>query len=345
MDEHGGLVLERVTVAPGRSIVLRGVDLHVAARTMTTLVGPSGAGKTTLLRAVAGLVPLTDGRIVLDGRDLDGVRTAKRRIGVVFQQPRLFPNLTVSENVSFGLRARGVDHDERRETARVLLDQMGLAGFADRSVRGLSGGEQQRVNLARALAIEPDLLLFDEPLSAVDPNRRAELRALIVDLHRSRPTTSLYITHDREEAAELGDQLGVMLDGSIVQCGPPRELFERPASAFVAGFFGAENIVSLTLAAELSGSTSEPDDGRCGVIRPEHVELGTTGVVGTVVVASYLGSHVRVELELALPGAPIVVARVRTDHAPSVGSRIRVAVAEPNVWRLPTGDVRAAEHA
>jgi ABC-type Fe3+/spermidine/putrescine transport system ATPase subunit len=303
------------------------------------LVGPSGAGKTTLLRAVAGLVAVDAGEIRLGARSLVGVPAYRRRIAVVFQEPRLLPHLDVADNVAFALRAAGIGRAERRRRARALLDDVGLGGFADRRVRGLSGGEQQRVALARALCADPDLLMLDEPLAAVDPNRREGLRRLIVELQRARGVTTLLITHDRAEAAELGERVALMLEGRIVQHAPPRELFERPATAAVARFFGTANLLRGEVrGGRLAVGGSEvpvpgPDGPATFTIRPEHLVVGDSGPLeATVVEAVYAGTHVRLTLQAA--GQRLEV-HATGGEAPSAGARVAVELPLDRLWRLP----------
>ncbi|MGH2948025.1 MAG: ABC transporter ATP-binding protein, partial [Solirubrobacteraceae bacterium] len=220
-----------------------------------------------------------------------------------------------------------------------LLDDVGLGGFADRRVRGLSGGEQQRVALARALCAEPDLLMLDEPLAAVDPNRREGLRRLIVDLQRTRGITTLLITHDRAEAAELGERVALMLEGRVVQHAPPRELFERPATAAVARFFGAANL----LRGEVRGGRMAvggvevpvpgPDGPATLTIRPEHVVVGGSAPLGaTVVEAVYAGTHVRLILRA---GEQRLEAYAVGGEVPPAGAEVGVELPLDRLWRLP----------
>jgi ABC-type Fe3+/spermidine/putrescine transport system ATPase subunit len=313
--EVAGLV-----ASPGGAPVLRGIDLAVPAGTRTVIVGPSGAGKTTLLRAVAGLEPAVAGTIRLAGRPLDGVPPHRRRIAVVFQEPRLLPHLTVTDNVALPLRAAGAGRRERRARARALLEEVGLSALATRRPRGLSGGEQQRVALARALCAEPDLLMLDEPLAALDPNRRESLRRLIVRVQRERRLTTLAITHDRAEAAELGERIALMLEGRIVQHDEPRALFERPVSAAVARFFGAANLVR--------------DGDATLAIRPEHVRLAPDGRLRAVVTeTTYAGTYVRVVLDAA---GRRIEAHVPRARAPAAGETVGVVLPAEHLWRIPT---------
>ncbi len=242
------LVVERVTkgFAPGDPPAVRDVSLGVAAGEVLTLVGPSGSGKTTLLRLVAGFEAPDEGRIAIDGRPVqEGPRALvpveRRGVGVVFQHLALFPHLDVAANVTFGLAGR--PRATRRARLAELLDLCGLAGLAHRYPHELSGGQQQRVALARALAPGHALVLLDEPLASVDPvlrlQLRAELRRLLRDLH----ATAILVTHDRDEALELGDRVGVMRDGVLVQVGTPAEVTLRPVDAFVADFVGGHVVV------------------------------------------------------------------------------------------------------
>ena len=335
------LACRDLVVAPGGTVVLRRLSLEIPAGTRTVVVGPSGAGKTTLLRAIAGLERLLEGEIQLGGRRLDTLPAHRRRIAAVFQEPRLLPHLDVADNVAFGLRATGVARAARRARALELLDEVGLGGFGGRGVEGLSGGEQQRVALARALCVQPDLLLLDEPLAGVDPNRRDDLRRLLVELQQARALTTLLITHDRAEAAQLGEQVALLLDGTIIQHGTPQALFERPASAAVARFFGTPNLLRgrvvggrLVLGAA-SIEAPGPDGEATVAIRPERVRLDGHGPLRLVVAAaSYAGTHVRLELRgqgLALEAA------VPPARAPRVGEVVGVALPREDLWRLPDG--------
>lgn len=305
---------------------------------MTVVVGPSGAGKTTLLRAVAGLSPLARGTITLDGRDLAGVPTHRRRLAVVFQEPRLFPNLDTADNVAFPLRMAGVGATERRAVASALLDRVGLGGFAHRHVHELSGGEQQRVGLARALVADPDLVMFDEPMAAVDPNRRASLRRLVAELQAERQLTALYVTHHRTEAAELGDRLAVMVEGRILQHATPRDLFERPSSPVVARFLGSPNLITGSVRSGVLATAagpvavSGPDGNATVTIRPERVVVGTGRLELVVTEAAYHGTHLRVLLDL---GGLTIEAHAQTDAVLTVGEPVRVDLPPEAVWRMP----------
>ena len=334
-----------VVVSAGGRPVLRGVDLTVAAGSRTALVGPSGAGKTTLLRATAGLAALDAGAIRIGGRALAGVPAHRRRVAVVFQEPRLLPHLSVCDNVALPLRTAGVPRRQRRDRACELLADVGLAGFADRRVAGLSGGEQQRVALARALCADPDVLLLDEPLAAVDPNRRAGLRRLIVELQRERRVTTLAITHDRTEAAELGEHVALMLEGRIVQHAPAQELFERPTSAPAARFFGTNLLRGEVRDGrlEISGAlVSAPgaDGPATFAIRPEHVQLVPDApLMATVVEAIYAGTHVRL---VVATGAHRIQVHATAEGIPPLGAEVGVGLPHGRLWRLPATAAQSA---
>ena len=295
-------------VSPGGAPVLRALSLTVPAGSRTALVGPSGAGKTTLLRAISGLQEIDAGEVRLGGEPIHRRAAHRRGIAVVFQEPRLLAHMDVQDNVALALRAAGVGRRERRRVATAQLDEVGLSGLAGRRVQGLSGGEQQRVALARALCSNPGLLLLDEPLAALDPNRRAALRQVIVELQQRRELNTVIVTHDRSEAAELGQQVALMLEGLIVQHDEPRALFERPVSAAVARFFGVANLI--------------PSGTGTLAIRPEHVRLKHEGGLrGVVVEAVYAGDHVRVIIEC---GSQRLRAHVPPRNAPRAGEQVGV---------------------
>jgi ABC-type Fe3+/spermidine/putrescine transport system ATPase subunit len=343
---EAGLVCRDLVVAPGGAVVLRRLSLQVPAGTRTVVVGPSGAGKTTLLRAIAGLQPLLEGEIRLGERRLDRLPAHRRRVAVVFQEPRLLPHLDVADNVAFGLRAAGLPRTVRRARALELLDEVGLAGFGGRRIDGLSGGEQQRVALARALCAQPDLLLLDEPLASVDPNRREDLRRLLLNLQRARSLTTLLITHDQADAAQLGERVALLLDGTLVQHGTPQDLFERPANPAVARFFGTRNLLRGQVSGGrlgLAGTTIPapgPDGEASFTIRPERVRLDPASPLRLqVVAASYAGTHVR--LELRAPDLELD-AHVPPAAAPRVGAVVGVTLPPEDLWRLPASNQQTA---
>ncbi len=322
--------------------MLRGVELDVPAGGRLALVGPSGAGKTTLLRVIAGLEPSASGRVEADGEVLDRLPPHRRPIAMVFQDPRLLPNLDVAENVAFALRVGGVGRRERRARADALLAEVGLDGLGRRSVRGMSGGEQQRVALARALCPEPPLLLLDEPMASVDPDRREGLRRLILRLQQERGVTTVIVTHDRDEAAEMGETIALMIEGRIVQCDTPRNLFLRPVSPIVARFFGSRNILAGEVRAGVLATEAGPvavdgPDGPARIsIRAEAIAIAEPGALRmTVREVTFAGSALRVRLA---QGAVRLEARIPPDPAPVVGDTVGVSVPPEAVWRFPDDD-------
>ena len=232
------LEIENLSVSIGRTSILKGVSLAVEAGEFLSLLGPSGCGKSTLLKAVAGLLPLEEGRVSMDGRDLAPIPVHRRRAVILFQDMRLFPHLTVLENVAFPLKMQGTPRAERNRAAEALLERVELGEYARRRPGELSGGQQQRAALARALVARPELLMLDEPFSALDENLREGMRALVKELHRDFHMTTVLVTHDREEALSLSDRVAVMFEGRIVQTGTPREVYRRPAARAVADYFG-----------------------------------------------------------------------------------------------------------
>jgi ABC-type Fe3+/spermidine/putrescine transport system ATPase subunit len=220
---------------------LREVSFCLNEGEVLALLGPSGAGKTTLIEALSGLTPLTSGRILIKGRDITHLPVHKRRIGIVFQDLALFPHLNVYENISFGLKNRKLSRTVISEKVNTLLALLGLSGFEKRDVSSLSGGEKQRVALARTLAPEPDIILFDEPLSAVDEELRSRLREQLSAIQQRLGFTALYVTHDRDEAFYFADMIGVIFDGRIWQIDKPQNVYEQPVTPKVAEFLGIEN--------------------------------------------------------------------------------------------------------
>jgi putative spermidine/putrescine transport system ATP-binding protein len=292
---------------------LTGVTLAVRPGEFVALLGPSGCGKTTALRALSGLEQVDGGSILIDGVDVVDVAANKRDIGMVFQSYSLFPHLTALENVEFGLRMRRVPAAARRARAAEALELVGLGHLAGRYSHQLSGGQQQRIALARALVTRPRVLLLDEPLSALDAKVRAQLRDEIRRIQTDLGITTLFVTHDQEEALAVADRVAVMRDGNIEQIGTPEELYITPATPFVAGFVGLTNRMPATLAngrVTLHGETlavlgTPPADGPVlAFVRPEDLLLvegaaGNGSIPAVVVATSFLGSLRRTQLRLA----------------------------------------------
>jgi putative spermidine/putrescine transport system ATP-binding protein len=277
------LSVRNVTAHYGTTKVLEDLSLEVAEGELVSLLGASGCGKTTTLRLIAGFLEPTAGAITLGGRDLTRLPAYKRDIGLVFQSYALFPHLTVLENVTFGLKQRGVATAERERRAHAMLERVGLSPLADRLPSALSGGQKQRVALARALVIEPPLLMFDEPLSNLDAKLRVDMRVEIRQLQRANGTTSVYVTHDQEEAFSISDRVAIMHAGRIMQFNTPEILYQKPANAFVARFVGFENLIPMsvvardgaTITAEAAGgATLSLSQDRLGAI-PDSFVLAT----------------------------------------------------------------------
>src|SRR4051812_48123089 len=235
---------ERVSQSYGGQSLFRDLDLEIASGRFFTLLGPSGCGKTTLLRMLAGFVVPDAGRIWFGDRDVTALPVHKRGVGMVFQDYALFPDRSALANVMYGLEARGVPATDAKKRAMAMLDRVGLADLAERSPAKLSGGQRQRVAMARALVIEPQLLLLDEPLAALDLKLRVELRAMVRELQLESKVTTVFVTHDQEEALAMSDLVGVMDRGRIVQMGAPAEIYSRPANGYAADFVGSANLMS-----------------------------------------------------------------------------------------------------
>ncbi|WP_295032883.1 ABC transporter ATP-binding protein [uncultured Microbacterium sp.] len=322
----------------GRTTVLHGIDLDIAPGEFVSLLGPSGCGKTTLLRVLAGLESADSGAVLLGGKDVSGVPTNKRDLGMVFQSYSLFPHLRVVDNTAFGLRRRKVPTAEARRRALDALALVGLEAHADKFPHQLSGGQQQRVALARALVTEPRVLLLDEPLSALDAKVRVQLRDEIRRLQLRLGITTVFVTHDQEEALSVSDRIAVMDAGRIDQIGTPEELYLRPATAHVAAFVGLSSVVrgiADGASVRVWGNDlplQTPATGEVDVLlRPENVRLvdaSDAAVTGSVEESMFLGS-MRRTLVRTEDGA-----LVRVQHAarirPAYGDRVGLAVdAEP----------------
>ena len=232
------LEIRDLTVSYDTGVVLSDLSLDMAEGEFLSLLGPSGCGKTTLMKAIAGILPVEKGTIMLDGEDITDRPIHKRGTVIVFQDMRLFPHMTVADNVAFPLKMQGMDKKKRLEQAHSLLEKVQMGGYENRLPSELSGGQQQRVALARALASQPRLLLLDEPFSALDENLREDMRRLVLELRRAFGMTVLLVTHDREEALSMSDRVAVMFGGKLLQTGTPRQVYDRPASRQVADYFG-----------------------------------------------------------------------------------------------------------
>jgi sulfate/thiosulfate transport system ATP-binding protein len=237
------IVLEKLQKRYDGHVVVNNVTLEVEDGEFFVLLGSSGSGKTTVLNLIAGLTPLESGRIILNGHDVSYLPTQQRRVGFVFQEYALFQYMNVAENVEFALSIRKIPALERQNRREELLEIVGLAGLGNRMPKQLSGGQQQRVALARALAHKPDVLLLDEPLGALDAKIRIELRRSLKNIQRQLGIATILVTHDQEEAFDLGDRIGVMSYGRLVEVGTPSELYRQPRTEFVATFLGSANLL------------------------------------------------------------------------------------------------------
>jgi putative spermidine/putrescine transport system ATP-binding protein len=319
---------------------LNGLSLTLAPGEMVALLGPSGCGKTTAMRLVAGLEEADSGRVMFGGKDVTGLPANKRDVGMVFQAYSLFPHMTAQQNVAFGLSLHKVNAAERKRRAGEMLELVGLSGFADRYAHQLSGGQQQRVALARALAIQPTVLLLDEPLSALDAKVRSRLRDEIRRVQLEVGTTTLFVTHDQEEALAIADRVGVMNAGHLEQLDSPTAIYSRPATPFVAEFVGLTNRIPGTVKfgmVEVRGTElplvqkDVPTGPATALVRPEAVSLASEGdsvpgpLIGTVIAVSFLGATSRVTIDL---GDITVLAQLPTAEASAhpAGTRVRLAI-------------------
>ena len=314
MSAPSSVRFERVSKAYGAVVAVREVSFEIEAGHLVTLLGPSGCGKTTTLRMIAGLELPTSGRVLIGSQDVTDLPATARDVAMVFQSYALFPHMTVIENVAYGLSVSGVRKAEAHGRAEEALTLVGLSGYGARLPSELSGGQQQRVAVARAVVLQPQVLLFDEPLSNLDAKLRRHVREEIRELQQKLGITAVYVTHDQAEALAISDRVIVMRNAAIAQDGTPRELYEAPADRFVADFIGDANIVEAEIAA-VEGEAAEVRLGHATLrlphrglqpgaalvaIRPASIQLSAAPapgrVAGRVLKASYLGSHVEYEL-------------------------------------------------
>jgi putative spermidine/putrescine transport system ATP-binding protein len=306
------VVLQGLSRSFGATKALDGLNLEIAPGELVALLGPSGCGKTTALRILAGFEVADSGSVTVDGRDISPIPAAKRDMGMVFQSYSLFPNMSALDNVGFGLRMRKLAGAERKRKAGELLDMVGLAAQAGQYPHQLSGGQQQRVALARALAIEPRVLLLDEPLSALDAKVRLQLREQIRSIQQRLGTTTLFVTHDQEEALSMADRVGVMNLGRLEQIAAPSQLYDSPATAFVAEFVGTMNrlpgelhgqseVTALGLTVPVQEGTADGLVGDVDVlVRPEGLRVAAEpNGNGIVTDRTFLGSLTRVSVRLS----------------------------------------------
>jgi iron(III) transport system ATP-binding protein len=311
----------------GSNQVLDDITLTVNSGEMFFLLGSSGCGKTTLLRSIAGFIDPDAGDILFNDRSVLSIPPYDRNTALVFQNYAVWPHLTVFDNVAYGLRVRKIANDELQRRVGLALQQVGLEQFADRKPATLSGGQLQRTALARAIVVEPDVLLFDEPLSNLDAKLRLEIRAEIKRLHAELKRTSIYVTHDQHEALTMADRIAVMHQGKIQQIGTPQEIYERPNNSFIASFIGEINLFNADspLAAQLGASGHD----KIG-FRPEKVDLAVSGIAATVLDNSYLGAN----SELLLLTANGEKIKCRTNQPVANGELVHLTVKQEHILRF-----------
>ncbi|MCA0942588.1 ABC transporter ATP-binding protein [Salipiger pacificus] len=350
-----GLQLHGLTKRYGDFHATQNVELEVKEGEFLVLLGPSGCGKTTTLRMIAGFVDPTEGSIRIGGKDVTTLPPWKRNTGLVFQNYALFPHMTVAQNVAFGLEMRGVAKREIAPRVQDALELVQLGHLADRYPRQMSGGQQQRVALARALVFRPDVLLLDEPLSNLDAKLRHEVRIEIRALQQRLGITAVMVTHDQEEALTMADRLVVMSDGQVRQVGSQRDLYERPASRFVAGFVGRSSFLEgeirdgrFTTPGGLTLPCDKPLRGPAVIaLRPERMTVAAQphpgSVPGEVEFVSYMGGLI--DLHLRLSPTDLVVAQVSNREGsliPELGDTVHVSW--PDATAFPASDPHARGH-
>jgi iron(III) transport system ATP-binding protein len=341
------IAIDGLAVSYGGARVIDGLSLEIPSGAFFTLLGPSGCGKTTLLRTIAGFIRPDAGTLQFDAQDMTQVPAYRRGIGMVFQDYALFPDKTVFDNVAYGLRARRTPEADIRREVGAYLERVGMSGFEQRFPAALSGGQRQRVALARALVFRPQVLLMDEPLSNLDAKLRVQIRESISDLQREVGITTVFVTHDQEEALALSDRIALMNAGRIEQIGPPDEIYRTPATAYAADFIGAANLIDADLAAavaaaapvrvrvgerELAARTAGPlPAGKVRLVaRPEDLRLvpkgegGADGLSGTVERRRYLGFKVGYRVRLVAGQSIVVDLQGRRAGGFAVGQQVDV---------------------
>ncbi|CCE04300.1 putative ABC transporter (ATP-binding protein) [Bradyrhizobium sp. STM 3843] len=350
--EAKSLVLDRITHRfAGGTLAVSDINLDVKGGEIIALLGPSGCGKTTLLRIIAGFIGQSEGRVIIGKDVVDALPPNRRAVGIVFQNYALFPHLTISENVGYGLAARGVDKATRRGEAQRLLEMVQLGALGARLPRQLSGGQQQRVALARALAIKPSILLLDEPFAALDKNLRLDMQIEVKRLQRMAGITTLIVTHDQEEALSMADRVAVLSHGQLEQFGTPSEIYDNPQTLFVNTFVGTANRMKGTVIAagptgarvqleaggEIIGRAPKPlraSDKVVVCLRPEHLHFVSdeSGFAGEIGMALPLGATVVHEIRMR-DGQSIKISQARTGDTSlrDAGATVRIAPLGPGL--------------
>ena len=307
------VIIQNAVKRYGDFTALNGVSLDIQEGEFFTLLGPSGCGKTTLLRMIAGFNSIEGGDFYFGEKRINDVPAHKRDIGMVFQNYAIFPHLTVRENVAYGLKARKMAAKEIKPKVDEALELVQISHLADRKPNELSGGQQQRVALARAFVIEPSVLLMDEPLSNLDAKLRVQMRSVIKKLQRRLGITTIYVTHDQEEALAISDRIAVMKDGHIMQIGTPRDIYAKPQNPFVAGFIGVSNFLDCEVNAPNAGNAAVSIKGELDITvpvsraytgsgkisaRPEQLFFSESGMPGTILFSTFLGDFIEYEVKL-----------------------------------------------
>ena len=324
MTTKVGIRIEDLHLSFGSTKVLEGIDMVIEPGEFFAFLGPSGSGKSTLLRAIAGFGPTPRGRILIGDRDIASLPPWKRNVGMVFQSYALWPHMSVRKNVAFGLEERKISKSQIEAKVDAALETVGLLHLAERMPAQLSGGQQQRVALARTIAIEPQVLLLDEPLSNLDAALRVQMRRELLTLQRKLGLTTIFVTHDQEEANTTSDRMAVLDKGVIQQIGTPQALYDHPANAFVAGFLGTANILEGSLSSGEFITTSGQRlpvanavaNANCIVLRPQNIRLtGSEGnIPGKVARREFLGSQIRYLVDT--PDGQIIVDTLHATGAP-----------------------------
>ena len=348
------LSVENLTKSFGTNTVVKGVSFGFAKGEFISLLGPSGCGKTTILRMIAGFENPTSGSIKVDGQDITTLKPNQRQLGMVFQAYALFPNLNVGDNIGFGLKIAGVPAEERRARIEEMLKLIGLPGFEKRYPYEMSGGQQQRVALARAIAPRPRLLLLDEPLSALDAKIRVSLREQIRDIQLDLGITTVFVTHDQEEALSISDRIVVMNAGNIEQLGAPHEIYNKPATRFVATFVGQLNTITAKVAdpaartVTIDGQTATlhalPSDAKANdeimlTLRPEVLSVGAREgnditLNGTIADVTFLGSVIRLRVALGENILSLDTFNDQRTAPPTRGEPVTISVASKDLLAL-----------
>ena len=352
-SQRGAVCFEAVTKHYGEVVALKPLDLSIEPGTLVTLLGPSGCGKTTTLRLIAGLEGATAGRILIGGQDVTHLSATYRRVSMVFQSYALFPHMSVAENVAYGLTVKRMAKSEARERAEAGLELVGLKGFGNRLPSELSGGQQQRVAVARAIVLEPEVLLLDEPLSNLDAKLRRHVREEIRQIQQRLGLTAVYVTHDQEEAMAVSDRIVVMKNAEIAQEGSPNDLYDRPASAFIADFIGDANLIDAEcrtggngLVLRIGSHDHELPLGMVGtagsvkaVVRPHDIAISANASPGSYPVevryAAWLGHQIQYTLDAGPLGSLFAITPAtsspftvgQTVHVNLVPERLRMVAA------------------